>query len=175
MSTRTIATLPAAALVPNTASTQDFEGGPPTWIGSSWFLRRDVELSAVANANAVDVRTGAIREGVTIAFWGGVIEVVDAGVELRGVEAVDATGLWIIPGLMDLHAHVIPPSRFFPRSRPPEETLATLLDHGVTTIRGLPFLSESAVVWSARVNAGLLAGPNIVPARGSFEREPERT
>jgi len=157
------------------ASAQDFEGGPRAWMDSSWMLRRDNVLSAITDTHVIDVRTGEVREGVTIAFWGDEIELVEPDLRLVGAATVDGSGLWIVPGLIDLHAHVIPPSRFFPDSAPPEETLATLLDFGVTTIRGLPFFSESAGVWSGRINAGLLKGPTIVPVSGIFEQQPQRT
>jgi len=170
-----IITVLFALLAATAPSAQDFEGGPFEWMESSWFLRRDNVLGAVTNANVVDVRTGEVREGVTIAFWGDEIEVVGPDVELLGAETRDATGLWIIPGLFDLHAHVIPSSPFFPDNPPPEETLRVLLEHGVTTIRGLPFFSESAGAWSGRIDAGLLVGPTIVRSSGIFELEPQRT
>ncbi len=167
-----IATLCLLSSIP---SAQNFEGGPLKWMESSWMLRRDNVLSAITNTNVVDLRKGEIREGVTIAFWGDEIEVVEKGLELRGAKTIDGSGLWIIPGLIDLHAHVIPASMFFPDVAPPEETLETLLDYGVTTIRALPFFSESACVWSSRINAGLLTGPTIIPVSGIFEQEPQRT
>ncbi len=167
--------LVALCLAVPVSTAQDFAGGPFEWMGASWMLRRDNVLSAITDTNVVDVRTGEIREGVTIACWGDEIEVVDAGIELTGAQTVDGSGLWIIPGLIDLHAHVMPPSMFFPDMKPPEETLGILLDHGVTTIRALPLFSESAGAWSGRINAGLLRGPTIIPASGIFEQVPQRT
>ena len=52
-------------------------------------LRRDNVLSAITNTNVVDVHTGEVREGVTIAFWGDEIEVVEEGLELRGATTIE--------------------------------------------------------------------------------------
>lgn len=92
-----------------------------------------------------------------------------------GIEVVDISGQFLIPGLMDLHAHVIPKTRFLPQAKDPEETLAILLDHGITTIRALPFHSESALMWAADVHAGLLVGPTLIPTSSIFEKQPQRT
>ncbi len=91
------------------------------------------------------------------------------------MKVVDASGLYVIPGLFDLHAHVLPKSRLFPAAPAPEEALRLLLDAGVTTIRALPFNSESALLWAAQVNNGTLAGPAMIVASSILEKQRQRT
>lgn len=167
-----------AAAVGSSASdaAQNFDGGPFEWARSSWSLRRQMgRRLALRGANVIDVATGGVRENVNVLIQGDLIVSVGDDPLPERTEIVEAEGKYVIPGLIDLHAHVIPPSRFFPDAAPPEEALATLLDHGVTTIRCLPLFAESALVWSARVSTGDLLGPAIVPVSGIFEKEAQRT
>ncbi len=151
-------------------------GRGPAWAGESWFLRRQIGPPwALRGRHVVDVRRGEIRRHATIVIQGDLIRSV-GDVDLPpGTGTIDIEGGFVIPGLFDLHAHVIPPSPFLGSTQPPEEMLRVLLEHGVTTIRLLPFHTESAVEWAGRVNSGHLPGPTIVPAGGILEREAERT
>jgi imidazolonepropionase-like amidohydrolase len=149
-------------------------GGPPEWLGRSWQMRQEVEAPLVLeNARLVDLVEGTVTEGVRIVIRAGWIESLGAQDAPAGAAVLDLKGRFVIPGLFDLHAHVIPLTPLFPCA-PPEEALATLLDHGVTTIRLLPFYTESAVDWAARVATGELTGPTIVPASGVYEQVPQR-
>ena len=66
---------------------------------------------------------------------------------------------------------------YIPKTRPTvsETPLASPIDHGVTTVRGLPFFSEFALAAGARTGDGSLAGPTVIPGSGIFEMEPQRT
>jgi imidazolonepropionase-like amidohydrolase len=123
----------------------------------------------------LDVRTGNVLERVNVVIEGDRIVSIGAAELPEGMARVDVTGKTLIPGLFDLHAHVMPKSFFFPSAEEPEQALAILLESGITTIRLLPLHSESALGWAARVNLGELAGPTIVPASGIFEQQAQRT
>lgn len=169
--------LGALGALTSLARAQDFDGGPRSWAKSSWWVRRQIAARfAITNVHVVDVATGAVRRDAHVVIRGDAIEAVGEGPapELAG-EVIDGAGGYLIPGLFDLHAHVIPKHPAFPSSLAPEETLTTLLDAGVTTVRVLPFFSESAHLWAARVNAGELQGPTIVTASSIFEQRPQRT
>ncbi len=72
-------------------------------------------------------------------------------------EVVDATGMFILPGLVDMHVH--------PRVGAEEETLRMLLAFGVTTIRitGIGFESPDSLGIELReaTARGALVGPRI--------------
>jgi predicted amidohydrolase YtcJ len=42
------------------------------------------------------------------------------------VERVDVRGKYLVPGFIDLHAHVMPKSLLFPGAKDPDETLRIL-------------------------------------------------
>lgn len=151
--------------------------GPlPDWAAESWFIRRMVDPPWVlASVHVIDIETGAVQRDVNITIAADRILSISNDVPAAGAKVVDGDGGWVIPGLFDLHAHVMPKSIFFPAARSPEETLVQLLEAGVTTIRALPIYSESALGWAAEVNRGALAGPTIVPSGSIFEKEPQRT
>lgn len=151
--------------------------GPlPDWALKSWFIRRQVEAAWVLRGvNVIDVRTGRLCENVNIVIAGDLIQSVGRDVPPDGLKVVDAGGKYVIPGLFDLHAHVIPKWPVFPTAKEPEETLRILLDSGVTTIRAIPLFSESALTWAALINDGSLVGPTIIPTSSIFEKTPQRT
>ena len=94
----------------------------------------------------VDVRSGELIENVNIVIEGDVIRSVGLEPVPDGIEVVDVTGRFVIPGLMDLHAHVIPQSPFVPQAKDPEETLAILLlPMLVIALPGLGLLMVSRV------------------------------
>jgi imidazolonepropionase-like amidohydrolase len=71
-----------------------------------------------------------------------------------GVEIVDGSGKFLIPGLWDMHAHVAAGSR---------DTLALYLANGVTGVRDMHAYSPE-LIFSLRkdIEAGKVAGPRIV-------------
>ncbi len=145
--------------------------GPP----ESWRLRRQSEPPWVlAGGTIVDVATGKLLRDRYIVIAGDQIVSIASTRPSGTMKTVDITGLYVVPGFFDLHAH-IQPSPFDPKRRPVEEILRTLLAHGVTTVRGLPFTTEYGVATAARVNDGSLPGPTIVPASSMFEQNPQRT
>ncbi len=148
----------------------------PDWAEESWWLRRHINAPwALTGVNVIEIADGSIREGVNIIIRGDVIDSMGNDPLPAGIEAIDASGKFVIPGLFDLHAHVMPKWDRFPTSKEPEETLRDLVDAGVTTIRLIPLYNESAIHFAAEVNRGALVGPTIVPTSSVFEKEPGRT
>lgn len=140
----------------------------------SWAFRRGTwNFTAFTGVNVIDIRTGAVAEGVNLLVDGDVIQSISKESPPPGATVIDVAGRYVIPGLMDLHAHVIPEGIF--GSKKPEETLEILLRHGVTTIRLIPLVSESAIGLAARVHTGKIPGPTIVPASTVYEKEPQRS
>ncbi len=139
------------------------------------FRRQVGRPFALLEANVIDVATGEVMEGAHIVVRGDRIESVGYDDPPEDAELIDARDLWVIPGLLDLHAHVIPKSPLYPMALSAEETMVKLVQHGVTAIRCLPLTSEHAHEWRAKITLGRIVGPAMVISSPVFEREPQRT
>ena len=78
----------------------------------------------------------------------------------RRMRVVDVTGKWIIPGLIDAHAHV---SRW---------ALRRYLAFGVTSVRDLHGAMDSILPLRAEVNLNSIAGPRIYAAGAMIDGVP---
>ena len=118
------------------------------------------ESYAFVGATVVDSR-GIVAAGETTVFVSGG-KIVFSGesedlILADSVTRVDATGKWIVPGLMDLHIHV-------PRRRHQSETMKSMLAFGITTARVAASTSENGLTLKSRLETGSLIGPEIVTA-----------
>lgn len=67
----------------------------------------DAQDTAFTRARVLDVETGAVLENATVLVSDGRIRSVEAGgVVPPGYTTVDVQGLYLLPGLMDAHAHI---------------------------------------------------------------------
>jgi imidazolonepropionase-like amidohydrolase len=61
----------------------------------------------ITNGNLVDVETGRVREGMSLLIENGIIRKIGKNLSAKaGTTIVDATGKWLIPGLIDSHIHL---------------------------------------------------------------------
>lgn len=128
----------ALAPVAGPAAAQDVPGAPSL---------------ALANANVVDVRTGAIARGVTVTIVSGRIASVAAGPAPAGTRTIDLKGRYLVPGLIDAHTHL-----------QSTRQARTALESGVTTARSASVGSFRDVALRDLVRRGALPGPDMVPA-----------
>lgn len=110
---------------------------------------------ALENGRIFDGIGERIIEGQTVLVSGGRIErLVDADKAVpQGYERIDLGGYYLMPGLFDVHTHL--------------ETLAQArqaLESGVTTVRSASVGAYQDVALQALVQAGELAGPEVVAA-----------
>jgi hypothetical protein len=85
-----------------------------------------------------------------------------------GAITIDGKGQYLIPGLWDMHVHLMPDPKHPDAFR---RTLETFVKQGVTSIRvmwGWPELLE----WKQRIAAGELMGPRLVVGGPIIEGEP---
>jgi imidazolonepropionase-like amidohydrolase len=125
--------------------------------------RTPVDGVALLGATLLDGSGGPALPDAAIVVRGGRIESVGtrAGFKLPGhTLEVDVTGRWIIPGLIDAHAHVEP------------WALPRYLAWGVTTVRDLHGTLDSALHLRAQVNLGAIAGPRIYSAGAMIDGLP---
>ena len=110
-------------------------------------------LIAVTHAQILDVRNGSIVRDGTVVVRGRTIVSVGTATPPAGAEQIDARGRFVLPGLIDAHAHISDLAG----------ARAALLS-GVTTARsaGVPMFADVAI--REMVKGGYLAGPDILAA-----------
>jgi imidazolonepropionase-like amidohydrolase len=118
---------------------------------------------ALIGATVIDGTGHAPQPDMVVVVRGNRIETVAArqGFEIpRGVAKVDVSGRWIMPGLIDAHAHTAP------------WTLARYLASGVTTVRDVHGTLDSVLALRERVNLGSVAGPRVYTAGAMLDAVP---
>ena len=84
--------------------------------------------------------------------------------ETTGVNIVNLTGKYVIPGLFDMHAHVAGVRKNSYNQDFSENALKMLLDYGVTTIRSPAGPTNQSIALKHNVSEGLIEGPEIFTA-----------
>jgi imidazolonepropionase-like amidohydrolase len=116
---------------------------------------------AFKHVTVVDVVEGRlIRDQVVRVAGTRIVEVVPAaGARIpKAVRVVDATGKFLIPGLWDMHTHLlggVPPGC-------PEVTFPLSVAHGVTGLREVASYLDFLFAWREEVESGRIVGPRIV-------------
>lgn len=123
------------------------------------------QATAFIGVNVIPMDRERVMANQTVIVKNGVIaEIGDAGKVKVPADAlrVDGKGKYLIPGLVDMHTHLLSDSDEFPDSIAPDE-LRVMVAHGVTTVRfmiGTPELLKLR----ARSAAGEIAAPTIYVA-----------
>ena len=119
------------------------------------------EAVVLRNATVVDVRTGALRPGQAVMIKGGKIAWIGPDREMqiaRDAPSVDCSGLYVIPGLWDMHVHLVF-GDWFPKGR--KISLPLFVANGVTGVRDMGSDLETVQEWRAEITAGVSIGPRI--------------
>jgi len=124
------------------------------------------------NATVIDGTGAPPRKNVDVVIRGETIESVGAHAEHpEGARVIDATGKFVIPGLIDMHAHVLTnvwneKGELEPRydRAVTLANLALYLKFGVTTVRDPGAQTADAVLIRDLVRDGKLEGPQIFTA-----------
>lgn len=126
---------------------------------------RPTGVVAYTHARVVTMRGDEVIEDATVVVDGDRIRSVErGGAPPAGAEVVDCTGKTIIPGLIDVHAHL----HFGAGDVHPEQEwrYQTALDFGVTTVHDPSASTELVFTQAERVEAGLMAGPRVLSTGG---------
>jgi len=115
----------------------------------------------IVNANVVDVSTGQLHPGSTITIRGNRITSVSsaAGSGQTGERIIDAKGMYVIPGLWDMHTHAF----FGDSTRESNDLILPMfIANGVTGIRDMGSALDAVLRARAAVAAHTLLGPRMI-------------
>ena len=111
----------------------------------------------------IDVTGGPTQTHRTVIVRDGKIEEIGSSGggsdgELQGLR-VDGAGKFLIPGLWDMHVHMVF-GDWFPRGK--EVTLPLFIANGITGVRDMGGELEVLQQWRKEIAAGTLIGPRMV-------------
>jgi len=118
---------------------------------------------ALVGATLIDGTGGPARHDAVVVVRGGKIESVTSRAAFslpKHTTQVDVAGKWIIPGLIDAHAHVAP------------WALPRYLAWGVTTVRDLHGALDTILALRQRANLGGITSPRIYSAGAMIDGRP---
>src|ERR1041384_7968855 len=127
--------------------------------------RVSAQTVAFTNVNVIPMDRERVLGNQTVVVKNGVIvEIGDAKkVKVpRGAVRIDGTGKYLVPGLVDMHTHLLSDSDEFPDSIGPHE-LRVMVANGVTTVRFMIGTPELLALRSRSAN-GEIEAPTIFVA-----------
>lgn len=130
---------------------------------------REESVVAFVNTNVIPMDKERVLPNQTVIVRNGVIvEVGDAKrVKVpKGAQRIDAGGKFLIPGLTDMHVHLMSDDDEFPEAFA-EDELKVMVANGVTTIRLMTGTPEQLVL-RARSARGEIIAPTIYAASPMF-------
>src|SRR5439155_6759286 len=117
---------------------------------------------ALAHVTTIDVRTGALQADQTVLIEGTLIRSVGPSTSTKppqNARSIDCTGLFLIPGLWDMHVH-LEFGDWFPHAK--EISLPLFIANGVTGVRDMGSELETLQAWRKEIGADRLIGPRIL-------------
>jgi hypothetical protein len=118
-------------------------------------LAQQPQYLVIDHVTVIDMTGAPARRDRTVVIEGDRIKTLGAssGVRIpRGSEVIDGRGLYLIPGLWDMHVHFTEVARTFPM----------FIANGVTGVRNVGGDLDQLLKWRAEVAGGKLLGPRIV-------------
>jgi imidazolonepropionase-like amidohydrolase len=120
----------------------------------------------IKNATVIDARSAVPRRGENVVVRGG--KIVEAGPRVTqpsGAQVVDAAGLYLIPGLWDMHVHLdVPAGRVL---------LEAYVVNGVTGVRDMAGDWARLTGWRGEIRSGKTIGPRIIASGPYLEGNPQ--
>ncbi len=120
--------------------------------------KADIVLQHVV---VVDVRTGALQADQTVVIVGNHIASLGPSKSStipRKTPSINCHGLFLIPGLWDMHVHLVF-GNWFPAAK--DISLPLFIANGVTGVRDMGSELQVVQSWRNEIEMGLLVGPHI--------------
>lgn len=103
----------------------------------------------IRNVTVVDVRAGALlADRWVVVRDGRIVSVGTSPADTSGLTVIDGRGLYLVPGLADLHSHL------------DEDDLDLMLANGITTVREMNG-DSTRLAWRAAIRSGERSGPTL--------------
>jgi len=118
-------------------------------------------LLILNHVNVIDVRAGSVQPDQTVVLEGNRIRaVVSAKLAKypRSARSIDCRGLFLIPGLWDMHVHLML-GDWFPAAK--DISLPLFIANGVTGVRDMGSELQIVQGWRNEIELGRLVGPHI--------------
>ncbi|MCH8268698.1 MAG: amidohydrolase family protein [Acidobacteria bacterium] len=117
----------------------------------------------IRGGTLVDVRDGSLLPDVVLVVEGDQIVSVSAGggQSVQGATVIDASGKYLLPGLIDLHVHYR------------DWSAELYVNHGVTTVVDLGTPHEWAKAQREGILSGWIPGPRLLIGTNNLEGPPE--
>jgi len=123
----------------------------------------DAQTTTIDNVTIVDVTNGRLQPRKTIVVDGGrILRIDDANAETHATATLDGTGMFVIPGLWDMHVHAYftnDTARFHSTS---EVMLPLFIVNGITGVRDLGSNLEATLAARDSIAAHQLLGPRML-------------
>ena len=118
---------------------------------------------AFRNVNVIPMDTERVLERQTVIVRDGIIVAIGPKTKIpKGATIIDGTGKFLIPGLVDMHTHLLSDGEDYPKSIA-EDELKVMIANGVTTIR-LMIGTPEQLILKARSAKGEIIAPTIYSA-----------
>ena len=128
------------------------------------------EAMVFRDVNVLSMENETVLSGQTVVIIEDMIREIGSSQEIQpvgGATVIDATGMYLMPGLAEMHAHV-PPGDSPPRDQV-EDILFLYIANGVTTIRGM-LGSDYQIPLAQEIERGDVLGPTFYVAAPSLSR-----
>ncbi len=118
---------------------------------------------AFTNVNVIPMDKERVLMNQTVLISNGVIMAIGKNVKVpKDAQVIDGKGKYLIPGLMDMHTHLLSDGNEYPKSIA-EDELKVMIANGVTTIRLMIGTPEQLVLRSKSAKGEIIA-PTIYAA-----------
>jgi imidazolonepropionase-like amidohydrolase len=129
----------------------------------SVFTIAQAQTVAFTNVNVIPMDRERVLQNQTVLVKNGVIEKIGEKVKIpKDAVKIDGSGKYLIPGLVDMHTHLLSDGDDYPDSIA-EDELKVMIANGVTTIRFMIGTPEQLVL-RARSAKGEIIAPTIYAA-----------
>ncbi len=123
----------------------------------------------IRGATLLDGSGGQARIGADVIVESGTIRSVEPMQRRARGRVIDAAGAFLLPGYIDMHAHLLLPACDPDRRGPPvfdratsEQMLSMMLDYGITMVRSPATPTEQGLALRDDLNAGRVRGPHAL-------------
>lgn len=121
------------------------------------------QIVAFTNVNVVPMDKERVLENQTVLIKNGIIVEIGKKVKIpKDAQAIDGKGKYLIPGLMDMHTHLLSDGEEYPDSIA-EDELKVMIANGVTTIRLMIGTPEQLILREKSLRGEIIA-PTIYAA-----------